>query len=132
MNKAMFKPLFLGAISLFLAVTATYVFTYFMTADTTYARTVAFATWMFGHIFLAFNFRSEKTPLLKEGVLSNRVMLLWALLVVVVLFVGTNLAPVQAALQITSLQWMDWVLVLVVSFVATFWMEAAKLLGRKP
>ena len=57
----------------------------------TYARTVAFATWMFGHIFLAFNFRSEQTPLLKQGVLSNKVMLLWALLVVVVLVVGTNI-----------------------------------------
>jgi Ca2+-transporting ATPase len=95
-------------------------------ASTTYARTVAFATWMVGHIFLALNFRSEREPLLKEGLLSNKVMLLWALLAFVVLVAGTTLPPLQQALQITSLQGTDWVLVIGVAFVATFWMEAAK------
>ncbi len=135
MNKAMLRPLFLGALGLFLAVTVTYLFTWYMAASTmglaqaqTYARTVAFATWMFGHIFLALNFRSENTPLLREGLLSNKVMLLWALLVFVVLVAGTTLAPLQAALGITGLQPTDWVLVVGVSFVATFWMELRKLM----
>jgi Ca2+-transporting ATPase len=137
MNQPMLNSLFAGAASLFIAVTATYLFTWYtgsLTMSPTdaenYARTIAFATWMFGHIFLAFNFRSEKTPLLKQGVLSNKVMLLWALLVVVVLVVGTNTGFIQDALQITSLSLQDWALVIGVSFAATFWMELKKILQR--
>ncbi|MGD6934840.1 MAG: cation-translocating P-type ATPase [Candidatus Bathyarchaeia archaeon] len=130
MNQSMTRGIFMGAVSLFAAVTATYLFTWFMTQNLPYAQTVAFATWMFGHIFLAFNFRSEQTPLIKQGVLSNKVMLLWAVLAVVVLLVGTNLVFVQQALQITSLSLNDWALVIVISFVATFWMEIRKLFHR--
>ncbi len=130
LNKPLLKRLFLGALSLFGAVTATYLFAYYTTNDVTYARTVAFATWMFGHIFLALNFRSEQEPLIKEGLLSNKVMLLWALLVFVTLLVGTSLPPVQAALQITGLSWQGWVLVIAVSFAATFWMELQKILRK--
>jgi Ca2+-transporting ATPase len=126
MDTNMLRPLFIGALSLFAAVTLTYLFTYYTTTDVTYARTVAFATWMFSHIFLALNFRSENTPLLRQGILSNKVMLLWAVLAVVVLALGLYLPPLQAALQITGLQPIDWALVVGVSFVATFWMELNK------
>ena len=131
MDKRMLRPLFLGALSLFLAVTTTYLFTYFMTLDVTYARTVAFATWMFGHIFLALNFRSENTPLLKQGILTNKVMLLWALLIIVVLGLGTSVPFMQAALQVTGLEPSAWALAIGVSFVATFWMEIKKMLTGK-
>ena len=57
-------------------------------------------------------------------------MLLWALLVFLVLLVGTSLPATQTALQITSLGLLDWVLVIVVSFVATFWMELKKILEQ--
>ncbi len=130
MNQSMTRGIYKGAISLFTAVTAMYLFTFFTTQNVPYAQTVAFATWMFGHIFLAFNFRSEQTPLLKEGVFSNKMMLLWALLAVVVLVVSTTLPTVQDALHITSLELNYWILLIVVSFVATFWMELAKLLHR--
>ena len=130
LNKPMLRRLFLGALSLFIAVTATFLFAWCTTSDVTYARTIAFATWMFGHIFLALNFRSENEPLIKEGLLSNKVMLLWALLVFVTLILGTTLPPIQSALQITGLHLGDWPLVIVVSFVATFWMELAKILHK--
>ena len=108
LNKPMLRSLFLGALSLFIAVTATFLFAYYTTQSISYARTVAFATWMFGHIFLALNFRSEREPLIKEGLLSNKVMLLWALLVFVTLLLGTSLPFIQASLQITSLRLQDW------------------------
>lgn len=131
MDKTMLRPLFLGALSLFLAVTATYLFAYYSTADATYAQTVAFATWMFGHVFLAFNFRSEDTPLSKQGALSNRVMLVWALLVVFVLVAGTYVPVIQSALKITSLTAPDWAIVVAVAFAATFWMELKKMFTGK-
>ena len=130
LNKPMLTTLFLGALSLFLAVTATFLFAYYTTQSIPYARTVAFATWMFGHIFLALNFRSEREPLIKEGLLSNKVMLLWALLAFVTLLLGTSLPFTQTSLQITSLHLQDWALVTVVPFVATFWMELAKILRK--
>jgi Ca2+-transporting ATPase len=131
MNAQMLKTLFLGALSLFLAVTTTYLVGWYTTQNILYAHTVAFATWMFGHIFLALNFRSEHEPLIKEGLLSNKVMLLWALLVFVVLIVGTSLPATQSALQITGLHLQDWVLVIVVAFVATFWMELRKIFQKR-
>jgi Ca2+-transporting ATPase len=129
-NQPMLRSLFLGALSLFLAVTATFLFAWYTTQNIPYARTVAFATWMFGHIFLALNFRSEREPLIKEGLLSNKVMLLWALLVFVTLLIGASLPFTQTALQITGLSLQDWALVIAVSFVATFWMELKKILQR--
>ena len=130
LNKTLLKPLFLGALSLFVAVTATFLFSWYTTSDITYARTIAFATWMFGHVFLALNFRSEHEPLIKEGLLSNKVMLLWALLVSVTLIIGTSLPSIQAALQITSLHLGDWPLIIIVTFAATFWMELEKILKK--
>ncbi len=130
LNKPMLTPLFLGALSLFLAVTVTFLFAYYTTQSISYARTVAFATWMFGHIFLALNFRSEQEPLIKEGLLSNKVMLLWALLAFVTLLLGTSIPFIQTSLQITSLHLQDWALVVAVPFVATFWMELVKILRK--
>lgn len=128
LNKRMLKTLFLGALGLFIAVTVTYLFTWYSTLDVKHAQTMAFATWMFGHVFLAFNFRSEREPLLKEGFLSNKIMLLWALLTLIILVVGTSIAPLASALQITSLALTDWLLAFGIAFAATFWMELKKLL----
>jgi Ca2+-transporting ATPase len=134
MNRTMLMTIAFGALSLFAAVSATYLFTWFSNPSLAYAQrlvlsqTVAFATWMVGHIFLALNFRSEKEPLIKLGLFSNRVMILWALLAVVTLLVGTNLPFVNESLRITSLSLWNWALVIGVAFVATFWMELKKLL----
>ena len=130
LNQPMLRKLFLGALSLFIAVTATFLFAWYITQSIPYARTIAFATWMFGHIFLAFNFRSDHEPLMKQGLLSNKLMLLWALVVFATLLVGTSLPATQTALQIVGLRLQDWALVIAVSFVATFWIELKKILGR--
>jgi P-type Ca2+ transporter type 2C len=132
MNRSMIRMLVMGAVSLFVAVSTTYLATWYLNPNLpaddrlALARTVAFATWMLGHIFLALNFRSEKEPLTKLGLLSNKVMVLWALLVVVTLAVGVEL-PLKP-LGLSSLSLTDWALVVGVAFVATFWLELKKLL----
>ncbi len=128
MNRTMLTTMALGALSLFAAVSTTYLYEWYSTGSLVLAQTMAFATWMIGHIFLALNLRSEKEPLVKLGLLSNKLMLLWALVMGVTLFVGTNLTFLHESLKITSLSLPDWGLVLVISFVATFWMELKKLL----
>ena len=130
MNKAMLNSIALGALSLFAAVSAAFLFTWYQTQSVPHAQAVAFATWLVGHILLALNFRSEKEPLAKLGVFSNKLMLLWAAAAVVTLLVGTNLPFIADALKITTLSSLDWVLVIVASFVATFWMELKKTLQR--
>jgi Ca2+-transporting ATPase len=128
MNRSMQVSLVLGALSLFAAVTATFLFTWYQTQNLPLAQTVAFATWMLGHIFLALNFRSEKEPLIKLGFFSNKIMVFWALIVVATLLLGTNLPFIHDSLKITYLSLSDWALVIGVSFVATFWMELKKIL----
>jgi len=128
MNRAMLQSLFIGALSLFAAVSATFLYTWYQTQNIALSQTVAFATWMFGHIFLALNFRSEKEPLVKLGFFSNKVMVLWAFLVIVTLLVGTNLPFIHDSLRLTYLSLSDWALVIGVSFAATFWMELKKIL----
>jgi Ca2+-transporting ATPase len=134
LNRKMQVAIAVGALSLFAAVSGTYLFTWYGNPNLAFgdrlglSQTVAFATWMLGHIFLAFNFRSEKEPLVKLGVFSNKLMVLWGLIVVVTLLAGTNVVFVHASLRLTSLSLSDWGLVLAVSFASTFWMELKKLL----
>ncbi len=130
MNKSMVTTMALGALSLFAAVSISYFYAWYSTGNLVLAQTMAFATWMIGHIFLALNFRSEREPLAKLGLLSNKLMILWALVVGATLLIGTNLASVNAGLRTTSLSLQDWIIVLVVSFAAMFWMELKKLLRR--
>ena len=134
LNRSIQHTIIMGAVSLFAAVSATYLTTWYMNPNLAadqriiLAQTVAFATWMLGHIFLAFNLRSEKEPLTKLGLFSNRVMVLWALLVVATLTVGIGLPFVHESLRITYLGTWDWALVVGISFAATFWMELKKIL----
>jgi len=128
MSRAMQKSLLIGALSLFAAVSTSFLYTWYQTQNIAQAQTMAFATWMLGHIFLALNFRSEKEPLVKLGLFSNKIMVLWALVVVATLLLGTSLPFVHDSLKITNLSPSDWALVIGVSFAATFWMELKKLL----
>jgi Ca2+-transporting ATPase len=126
MNLSMLSGISLGALSLFGAVTTNFLSVWFLTQNLTQAQSVAFATWMLGHILLALNFRSEKEPLVNLGFFSNKVMIMWAVLATATLIVGTSLSVMHNALKITYLSLPDWALVICVSVAATFWMELRK------
>jgi len=132
LNKRTLRSIFIGAACLFAAVSLCYVLTYFRTGSLVYAQTAAFATWIMSHIFLAFNTRSETEPLIKRGLLSNKVMVVWGLAAIVMLVLATVTPILQTLIRTTSLEWSDWLLVLGTSFVATFWIEVVKLINRKP
>ena len=127
--RTMQGSIFLGALSLFLAVSAVYLLHWYgvYSLPQEKAQTAAFATWMLGHIFLALNLRSEKDPLYKSGFFSNKFMLAWGAIVVAVLLFGVSIAPLQESLKLTSIPLISWAIVLGVSFVATFWIDAKKL-----
>jgi len=127
MNRKMQMRILKGAVSLFAAVSTSYLFTYYSTQNLAQSQTVAFATWMFGHIFLALNYRSEKQPLIKQGLLANKLMILWALGTIATLVISTNISALYNLFKITSLSLSDWTLSIGTAFVATFWMELRKL-----
>jgi Ca2+-transporting ATPase len=124
------KSLSIGALSLFVAVSTSFLYTWYQTQNIAQAQTMAFATWMLGHIFLALNFRSEREPLAKLGLFSNKIMILWALAVVATLILGISLPFVHDSLKITNLSLLDWALAVGVAFSATFWIELKKTLQQ--
>ncbi len=133
MNKSMYYGIIMGAASLAVAVTATYIFAYYNSLLSmtpieaqTLAQTVAFVTWMFGHIFLAFNFRSEREPLTRLGLRSNKLMLIWAAAAIATVGIVVNVPGVSSSLMLSSLSILYWLLIFSVAFLATFWMEIVK------
>ena len=128
LDRGTMTGIFASAISLFIAVSYCYLLVYYRTGDLVYAQTVAFSAWIVSHIFLAFVRRSETEPLLKRGLLSNRIMVLWAITAICMLVASIYVPLLQTLVKTTALEQNDWVMVVVSSFLATFWIEALKYL----
>jgi Ca2+-transporting ATPase len=126
LDRRMTLSIFSAATGLFLAVTIAYLFTWYSVHDLARAQTVAFATWLISHVFLALNMRSEREPLLRLGPFSNRVMLLWIIATLVFVALFSSLPGLQIALKTTTLTLSDWVLIVALSLAGTFWLEARK------
>lgn len=123
--------IFVSALCLFASVSYCYLSVYYATGDLVYAQTVAFSAWILSHIFLAFVRRSETEPLLKRGLFSNRVMVLWAVTAVGMLVAVTAIPILQTLVKTTWIQLIDWARVIVASFLATVWIEAVKYVRRE-
>lgn len=132
LTRGLLASIFLSAVGLFAAVSGAYLLTYSWTGNLLHAQTVAFAAWILTHIFLAFNLRSEREPLLKLGILSNRIMVGWAAAAIATIAAATTLPLVQNVLKTSTLTLFDVGLVLVFSIVATFWLDALKWLRTSP
>lgn len=126
MNERMVRSILSSAVGLFAAVSVAYLVTWYSGVPLARAQTVAFITWLFGHVLLAVNLRSERESVFKLGVFSNRFILGWSAAIVgFVLFI--MLVPaVQAALKIQSLTGQEWLLVIGASLAGSFWIEARK------
>ncbi len=116
-----------GGVSLFLAVSAVYLFAHYSYgAGSLVPQTAAFATWIFTHIFLALNMRSDREPLVRLGLLSNPPMILWGASAIGLLLVAANVPPLQQALRLTYIPLPLWLGALAVALAASFWMEIPK------
>jgi Ca2+-transporting ATPase len=125
-TRSLQSGIFLNAASLFAAVSICYLYVYYQTLNITTAQTMAFAAWMIGHIFLAFNSRSDRESLHSLGFFSNKVMIAWAVLGVGALIAATMVPLLQGVLKVTYLAPMNWAIVLIVTFACTFWLEVKK------
>ncbi|MCX6642008.1 MAG: cation-translocating P-type ATPase C-terminal domain-containing protein, partial [Candidatus Bathyarchaeota archaeon] len=131
LDRGTITGIFASAICLFVAVSFCYLTAYYRSGDLVYAQTIAFSTWIISHIFLAFVRRSESEPLLKLGLFSNKVMILWALAAVVMLVAVIYLPFLQGLVKVSAISGLDWATVIGASFLATIWIEVAKYIKKK-
>ena len=127
-DRPMVESILVSAAGLFAAVTTAYLTVWYVTGDGGEARTVAFVTWLLGHLFLALNMRSEREPLWRLGFTSNRVMVVWAAATIGFVLFSTLVPAVRPALKTVPLPGWQWALAAVTAFTGAFWLEARKLL----
>ncbi len=126
MDKNMVIGIFSGGITLAIAVIAVYFYGWFVTNDITITQTFAFVTWLFGHVFLALNFRTNHLPLLKVGVFSSRSFNIWMICVAAFLVIALNVPVLNEYLKTTSLGILPILSLVLVAILATSWMEVRK------
>jgi len=95
-------------------------------ANVKYAETMAFATLVFSELFRAFTARSERYPLLKIGVFSNKWMN-WAVLGSAALMLLVLYVPfLQTIFNTVPLGWAEWQLIIPLFLVPSIAAEVAK------
>jgi Ca2+-transporting ATPase len=65
-------------------------------------QSLAFSAWMLGHVILAYVSRSSSQPLYRQGIWTNKVIDVWAAVVVVVLLVLTQIPSVGRLVSLTQ------------------------------
>jgi Ca2+-transporting ATPase len=126
LDRALVGSLFGGAAGLFAAVSFVYLLTWYSGAGATTAHTAAFVTWLVEHVLLAFNLRTEREPVLRLGLFSNRVMRWWAGATLLFVLAVTVVPTVQSAVNTTALGPATWVVILMAAVVGTCWIELVK------
>jgi Ca2+-transporting ATPase len=131
MNREMLAGIASAAAGLFAAVAFAYLYSWYTGRGLAGAQSVAFVTWLLGHVFLAFNLRSENEPLMRLGPFTNRLMTLWAVAAIGFSLIATVTPGAEAAFKTIPLSGRDWALATVCAAIGTFWIETRKWLSRK-
>jgi Ca2+-transporting ATPase len=127
LDRPMTRSIFAAAAGLFVSVCGVYLATWYGSASLITAQTMAFATWLLGHVFLALNLRSEREPLFRVGLFTNWVMVVWAMATLALLLVATLVPGARQSIKVTSLRPAQWALAAGAAFAGAFWIEAGKL-----
>jgi len=126
MDRAMQLGIFGGGISLAAAVLVAYFWVLGRNEGLVAAQTAAFATWLLGHLVLAAHMRSEREPLTRLGLATNRPFFLWVAGVLVLLALGMSVPFIQARLHMMALTLGDWGVVFGAALLFPSWWEVAK------
>lgn len=127
MNRGMVAGIFSASFGLFAAVSVAYLVTWFSSGDVVRSQTMAFFTWLIGHVFLALVTRSDRDPLIKHGMFTNRVMTIWAAATTAFLIVVMFVPAIQIGVKATTLSASDVGFALGLAFLGTFWLDIRKL-----
>lgn len=128
LNRSILPRIAKNGFALAIGILVIYLSLYFQTGDVVLAQTAALVTWLLGHILLALNLKQDKTPLLKQGILSNRFGALWLLGMSALAILMTTVPPLFPYLKTTYLPLSVWAEILLIIYTSTFWIEFRKLL----
>jgi Ca2+-transporting ATPase len=120
------KNILRNGLPLAVGIMLVYFTTFYATGDLVLSQTAVLVTWLLGHILLALNLKQETTPLLKQGITSNRFGLFWLIGMISLTLFVTNVASVFAYFKTTFIPVGIWLEILIVIFGATFWIELLK------
>ncbi len=131
MDRSMVSSIVFAAGGLFAAVATVYLVTWYSGVGLGEARTAAFVTWRLGHALLALHLRSERQPLLRLGVFSNRPMVVWLAASILLALALTFVPVIQARLNTTGLTPAEWGGAIVAALLGTSWIEVVKLIRSR-
>lgn len=123
--------IFIGGITLFVAVMAAYFYARFFNLDLILVQTFAFTAWIIGHMVLAYVSRSENIPLYKLGVFTNKTMNWWLVAVGVFLVLIFGVSSINAGFKLAPITLIQFVLIFLMSFVIIGWLELRKIFIHK-
>ncbi len=126
MDREMVRSIFTPAAGLFAAVSVVYLATWYRGAGLVRAQTAAFVTWLLAHVLLAWNMRSERQPVLKLGLGSNHLMVIWGVATALFVLIATWVPWLNALLKTVPLSGREWAAILIAAPAGTWWMEARK------
>jgi len=123
------RPMLVGVIVQTIAITVTTLIAFKVglnQPDPRYAETLAFATLVFSELIRAFTVRSERYPILKVGIFSNKWMN-WAVLGSAALMLLVMYVPfLQKIFNTVSLGWAEWRLIIPLFLIPSIVAEAIK------
>ena len=96
------RDLALKAFFLFASVMAVYAFAGARGMTTAQQGSLAFSAWLVGHVALAFVSRSDREPLARVGLLSNRVVDVWALATAAFLLIGMYVPVIALRINLVA------------------------------
>jgi Ca2+-transporting ATPase len=122
----MLRGIAASGLSLFAGVTISYFYALWLRLPLAEAQTFAFAAWIFTLMILAFVSRSEREPLFRLGVLTNKAMDAWALAAFAFLLLVISTPQLSAYFRLSPITATQLIIVLVISFVCASWQEWVK------
>ncbi|MCL4562422.1 MAG: cation-transporting P-type ATPase [Chloroflexi bacterium] len=126
MDHEMIVGILMGAAGLFAAVSTAYLIAWHSGMQTDAVHTVAFVSWLIGHVLLAFNMRSARRSVFSLGFFSNRFMNAWGAAVILFVLFVTASTPLQVYVQTAPLDLPTWLIILACTITGTFWLEINK------
>jgi Ca2+-transporting ATPase len=128
-NRQMLKGIVVSSLSLFSAVTIVYFYAtwWLHTTDPQVIQTYAFTAWIIGHILLALVSRSDKEPIIRLGVFSNKAMIVWAALAMAFLFFVIGIPSVSTFFKLSTIDITQAAIIFGICFACTFWQELTKI-----
>ncbi len=131
-NRPMLVGIFGGGLALALAVFLAFGWAWQQGLGLAGAQTVAFATWMVGHLVLAAHMRAERQSIFRSGVFANRPFLLWSVAALGLLALGVSVPFLTMRLHLAPLNGMAWGVALAAALILPSWLEITKWRGRQP